>query len=434
MKIHVWVPDYASAMGGIQTLSRFLVRALRESFPEAQISVFVKNDSSPTQDNSGTRYYASGRWSLPMRTPIFAAQLFTKAVRERPDLIMSVHGNFAPVARWLQKLTKIPYVVIGNGIDVWEIHSNQIRHALRDADKLLAISRCTQQRMAGALALSPESIGLFPCTFDQERYIPGSKPPFLLERYGLLPDQPVILTITRLSDAEQYKGYDQIARALPAIRQQCPDVRYILGGRGSDRPRIERLINDLGVAENVILTGYIPDDELCAHYNLCDVFAMPSKGEGFGIVFLEALSCGKPVVAGNKDGSVDPLLNGELGALVDPDDVEEIAAALIAILELQKADKLKTDKLKLERAGEGERRQEKMESGESKVESGKGRGEEAEQSSICDLPSSMSGLRLPDIMFDPEALRARVIEEFGFEAFKQRLSEILEPLLTPDSK
>lgn len=81
-----------------------------------------------------------------------------------------------------------------------------------------------------------------------------------------------------------------------------------------------------------MLTGFIPDHELEDHYNLCDVFAMPSKGEGFGIVFLEAMACGKPVLAGNKDGSVDAVLNGELGVLVDPDDVAQITEALRLVL------------------------------------------------------------------------------------------------------
>lgn len=70
---------------------------------------------------------------------------------------------------------------------------------------------------------------------------------------------------------------------------------------------------------------------MCDHYNLCDVFALPSKGEGFGIVFLEALACGKPVLAGNQDGSIAPLADGKLGCLVDPDNVEEIADNLIQI-------------------------------------------------------------------------------------------------------
>ncbi len=138
--------------------------------------------------------------------------------------------------------------------------------------------------------------------------MPETKPRFLLKRYGLRPDQPVILTIGRLASAERYKGYDQVLRAFAVVRERFPTARYVLGGRGPDRARVITLIRELGLTEYVTLAGYIPDHELSAHYNLCDVFAMPSKGEGFGIVFLEALACGKPVVAGNKDGSVDAVL------------------------------------------------------------------------------------------------------------------------------
>ena len=74
-------------------------------------------------------------------------------------------------------------------------------------------------------------------------------------------------------------------------------------------------------------------DELCAHYNLCDLFAMPSRGEGFGIVFLEALACGKPALAGNRDGSVDPLRDGDLGLLVDPENLRDLRDAIIAALQ-----------------------------------------------------------------------------------------------------
>ena len=101
---------------------------------------------------------------------------------------------------------------------------------------------------------------------------------------------------------------------------------------GSDRGRVIRLIRELGLTDAVILAGDIPDHELCAFYNLCDVCAMPSKAQGFDTVFLEALACGKPVIAGNKDGSVDAVINRKLGVLVDPDNVAEIAEALVLIL------------------------------------------------------------------------------------------------------
>ena len=125
----------------------------------------------------------------------------------------------------------------------------------------------------------------------------------------------------------------------------------------------------------MIFTGYVPDEELVAYYNLCDVFVMPSKGEGFGIVYLEALACGKPVVAGNHDGAREPLLDGRLGMLVDADSPSEVAAAVISIF------------------------------------------------------SGSADVRL----LDPEYLRTEVIRNFGPDAFQQRLNRALNRYETPDS-
>jgi glycosyltransferase involved in cell wall biosynthesis len=140
-------------------------------------------------------------------------------------------------------------------------------------------------------------------------------------------------------------------------------------GKGSDRPRIEQLINQLNLQDCVTLTGFVPDDELCAHYNLCDVFALPSKSEGFGIVYLEALACGKPTLGGNQDGAIDALCHGELGVLVDPDDVGAITQTLIQILQ---------------------------------------------------------GTYLHPILYKPGILRQKVIDNFGFERFKKTLAELIK--------
>jgi glycosyltransferase involved in cell wall biosynthesis len=374
MKIHVWVPDYASAIGGIQTFSRFLVRGLREVFPNAHIAVFSKNDTSypdPASDPADS-FTPMGWWPPILRTPEFAWAIFEAGVMQRPNIVVMAHVNFTPVAHWLQKLLRIPYVSIGHGVEVWEIKNRRIRNALRGANRLLAVSEFTQMRMASALGLEANRIALLPNTFDPEQFYPGPKPHYLLKRYGLDADQPVIMTIARLAGAERYKGYDQLLRALLQVREQFPNVRYLLGGRGPDRSRVEKLIRDLDVGRNVILAGYVPEHELRSHYNLCDVFAMPSKGEGFGIVFLEALACNKPVLAGNKDGSVDPVLNGELGVLIDPDNVTEIANALIAILSRKDSNAM---------------------------------------------------------ISDTNALRSRVIEVYGYSPFKERLGELLKPLV-----
>jgi glycosyltransferase involved in cell wall biosynthesis len=335
LKIHVWVPEYTSAVGGIQTFSRFIIRALRDIFPGAWLDIFSKNDTSfpdPSGDPTDS-FTPLGWWSSRLRTPVFAAELARRAFRDRPDIIITTHVNFAPAAHSMKRLLGIPFLAIGHGIEVWEVPNKHIYRALRAANGLAAVSHFTRDRMAAALHLPKERISLLPNTFDPDQFYPDiRKPRFLLKRYGLRADQPVILTIARLASAERYKGYDQVLRALPRVCERFPDVRYILGGRGPDRPRIESLIKELDLAKNVTLAGYVAEHELRGHYNLCDVFAMPSKGEGFGIVFLEALGCGKPVLAGDKDGSVDAVLNGELGILVDPDSIAQIVEALIQIL------------------------------------------------------------------------------------------------------
>ena len=371
--IHVWVPDFAGATGGIQTFSRFLVHGLKRCFPQANLTVFAKNDTSvPSPEESEmARFHSVGTWPGWQRTVAFTSMLITNAIRHKPDLIVIAHINFAPAAHLVHRLMGIPYVVVGHGVEIWKKPNQQLRTALRNAAKLLAVSGYTRDRMSEVLNLPCESIDLLPNTFDPGAFVPALKPRFLLKRYGLRNDQPVVLTIARLASAERYKGYDQVLQALVKVREDFPDVCYLLGGRGPDRSRVQYLVTDLDLQENVILAGYISDQELLAHYNLCDVFAMPSKGEGFGIVFLEAAACGKPVIAGNKDGSVDALLNGRLGSLVDPDDVSQIAEAICAALARRS----------------GDRSQESAE------------------------------------------LRSQVIDAYGYDRFRERLATIVVPLL-----
>ena len=83
---------------------------------------------------------------------------------------------------------------------------------------------------------------------------------------------------------------------------------------------------------NFILAGYVPESELTDHYLLADVFVLPSKKEGFGIVFIEALACRLPVIAGNKDGSADALKQGELGMLINPKEIKQIQKAILVQL------------------------------------------------------------------------------------------------------
>ena len=372
--LHIWVPDLFSATGGIQAFSRYLIEAIQAEAFSNYSRVLIKNDSpDDIHDKQALHNFnVCGHWPRQLRSQRYAFDCLHHAWRERPNLIVSTHLNFGPLALVAQRSLGVPYVLVAHGIDAWRITKASRRRALQKADLTLAVSNYTRDRLIHDVGLDARRVKILPNTFAAEKFAIAPKSPQLLRRYGLQPDAPVILTVCRLAETECYKGYDQIIKAMPEIMRFVPNARYLLVGKGSDRPRIEKLIAESGVQDAVILAGFVPDEEIAEHYNLCDIFAMPSRAEGFGIVFLEALACGKPVLAGNKDGSRDALADGELGLLVDPDDTAEIAAEIIRVL-----------------------RREHWR---------------------------------PNI-FNPELLRRRVIELFGFESFKHSVADLLGPFL-----
>jgi glycosyltransferase involved in cell wall biosynthesis len=450
LRVHVWAQSYASNPGGIQTFTRFVVQALCDLYPDADIVVFAKNDlgagaraegkeqraeggrgadksevgsrrsevggiaeesSRNTRAACAPRILGFGRWAIAMRAIAFAFSALRHARSDQSDLIISTHVNLAPVARLAKKFSSARFAVVGHGIEVWKIQKASVRKSLLVADQLVAVSKFTRSRMADALGVEAESIELLPNTFDSGRFKPGVKPPELLQRYKLTNDQSVILTVARLETTEQYKGYDNVLLAMPRILERFPNARYVIVGEGPDKDRLRALSKELGVQDKVTMAGYVPNDSLRDHYNLCDVFAMPSKGEGFGIVFLEALACGKPVVAGNKDASSEALLNGRLGTLVDPDDVQQIAEAVCSTLSEVSAQSAESKE---------QRAMEVPPSPGSGVADG-GQQSDKDKQPITDNKEAR---------LDPELLRREVIAAFGYERFRERLGEIVGKILT----
>jgi glycosyltransferase involved in cell wall biosynthesis len=370
--LHLWLPDIFSVKGGIQVYSAYLINSLQNLYADFNYDVFLKNDPNCSANRlflPKTKFHFAGTYAPFLRTLVFTSQIIGFGMGQLPNLVISTHLNFTVAAYYLKRFTGIPYWTVAHGVEAWDIKKPALQMALHYADRILAVSNYTRDRLIQEQNLDPNKVVLLPNTFDVHRFKIASKPTYLLEKYKLNYNQPVILTVCRLCASESYKGYDKVLEALPQIRQNIPNVRYIIAGKGDDRPRIEALIKKLQLQDCVTLAGFVPDEELCDYYNLCDVFAMPSKLEGFGIVYLEALACGKPTLGGNQDGAIDALCHGELGALVNPDDSKEIAKTLIEILQ---------------------------------------------------------GNYPNPLMYQPEVLRQKVIDTYGFDRFQATLANHLE--------
>ena len=184
-----------------------------------------------------------------------------------------------------------------------------MRRSLRAVDTFVSVSRLTKERFLDWAPLRQEQGEVIPDCVDLSKFSPGPKPAYLVKRFGLQ-GRRVIMTLARLSASERYKGIDEVLELMPALVQEMPDLAYLVVGDGDDRQRLQAKVSRLGMTGHVVFTGYIPEDEKADHFRIADAFVMPGRGEGFGIVYLEAMACGIPVVASKADASREVVLNG----------------------------------------------------------------------------------------------------------------------------
>ena len=335
--------------GGIQSYIQDVLRAYSQlasqpDQPTMVADVFLLRDSPADhslKDSCFTYHYFKGEspqsfaGEAPLAHPMIQRVRLTLAlaaylIRHRPDRVFCGHINLSAMVAQLCRSLKIPYTVLTYGKEVWYELSPKEKQALARADRIWTISRYSRDLAHQANQLPKAKFDMLPCVVDGSIFTPGPPALDLIERYGLQ-NSRVLTTVARLWPGDIYKGVDVTIRALPEIAKAFPTVKYVVIGRGDDQPRLAQLAADLGVAERVIFAGFVPDDALIDHYRLADVYVMPSK-EGFGIVYLEAMACGVPVIAGDDDGSADPLQDGRMGWQVPHRNSEAVAIACIEAL------------------------------------------------------------------------------------------------------
>ena len=326
-----------SSEGGIQSYVKDILKAYlsvtagTNSPPTAE--VFLLRDSPDCQnpfESKNLKFYYLKTDLVWFGRLNFAAQILINLVQKRPERVFCGHINLAPLIQTLCELLGIPYTILTYGKEVWETLPPKYRIAMSKADSIWTISRYTRDRTCYNNQLNSVKFQIVPCVVDGDIFTIGSKSEDLLAKYNLT-GAKILMTVARLRSTDIYKGVDVTIQALPQIAKTFPNVKYLVIGRGDDRSRLAQLAADLGVAERVIFAGFVPQENLASYYRLADAYLMPSQ-EGFGIVYLEALACGLPVLAGDADGSADPLQDGKLGWRVPHRDRSAVAVACIEML------------------------------------------------------------------------------------------------------
>jgi phosphatidyl-myo-inositol dimannoside synthase len=322
-----------SREGGIQSYVKDIFRAYLALPHQPPTDVFLLRDGKGCVnpfDSSDLRFHYLKTKSVALGRVRLATELLIYLLQRRPQRVFCGHINLAPLVQLLCQPLGIPYTVLTYGKEVWSPLRPRFRKALQQAEQIWTISRYSRDCACAANQLAPQAFRMMSCAVDSDRFTPGPKSEALVNQYGLQ-GATVLMTVARLWSGDIYKGVDVTIRALPAIAQVFPTVKYLVIGRGDDQPRLTQLAKDLGVAERVVFAGFVPTEALAEHYRLADAYIMPSQ-EGFGIVYLEAMACGVPVLSGDADGSADPLQDGQLGWRVPHRDPEAVAKACIEIL------------------------------------------------------------------------------------------------------
>jgi phosphatidylinositol alpha-1,6-mannosyltransferase len=238
-------------------------------------------------------------------------------------------------AAFLHSLFKIPWYSFVHGTDflhvkrIWE--QKLLSLLSRTASGILANSEYTRIKFVQFAGIDPNRTHVVHPGLDPlfiEKAITDER-----ERINNN-DYSILLTVGRLIDR---KGQDMVIRALPKIINHVPKLKYRIIGEGPYRANLEKLAKELMVNEYVEFIGPVQDSDLIREYKSCDLFVMPSREsaediEGFGIVYLEASACGKPIIGGKSGGVSDAVLDNQTGILVDPTNIDEIANSVVNLL------------------------------------------------------------------------------------------------------
>ncbi len=319
MKVLLLATDAYGGHGGIALYNRDLAEALAARDDVEEVIVVPRVIRSEVNElPAKITFHADAA-----RGPAQYMRAVARARRAKPDLVICGHMNLLPVAC---AIARKPLLMI-YGIEAWKRPRGFAHRLLHRACAIVSISEITRTRFVAWSGYRGPTF-LLPNAIHAELYGIREKRADLIARHQL-EGKRVLLTVGRLAAEERYKGFDETLEILGELPE---DVVYMIAGGGNDAVRLQHKAAQLGVAQRVVFTGIFPEEEKRDLYALADIFVMPSRGEGFGYVFLEALASGVPVIGSKLDGGREALLHGELGLLVDPANPAEIIAALRELL------------------------------------------------------------------------------------------------------
>lgn len=318
----------ATGADGVSAISRQVVAALAVTH---QVAVWSLHDTRVPALPRGVAFHGAGSSRVA-----FAARAMLERSVDSDTIVVALHAHLLPVALPLVR-RGARLVAILLGIEAWKPLGALERAALRRAWKVAAISRHTVDRFRDANPACADRVvsvchpGI-PAAAVSPGIIRGAEPAALdVARARKAGPHPYALIVGRMSADERYKGHDQLLEIWPQVMRAVAGARLLIVGGGDDVARLREKAAGLGLGGNVVFTGAVDDERLADLYRNARVFAMPSRDEGFGLVYLEAMRAGRPCIAAH-GAAEEVVVDGETGLIVDPEDKVGLRDALVRLL------------------------------------------------------------------------------------------------------
>jgi Glycosyltransferase len=323
-------------IGGISTMMERLV--MHAASPNLRCLVGIPGATHLETTQGRARVYraaAAFRLFTPFDYVVMPALL--AALKRRHQiraliLATSTEGHIGLLAR---SALRLPFIMFAHGNEILSLRETEWQRplaALRSASAVLANSRYTAG-LLHQLGVLPARVRVVHPGCDTDRFSPNAaRAAAYRERLRIEPNRFMLLTVANMVER---KGHDMVLRAIAKLRHTIPRLIYVIAGEGAQEPILKRLAGELGVSDCVRFLGSVPAQDLPDLYAACDVFVMPARFrdsdndvEGFGLVYVEASACERPVIGGRSGGVEDAIVDGKTGLLVDPRDVDELAASI----------------------------------------------------------------------------------------------------------
>ena len=319
-------------VGGVQGVGRQTAIALDQiATRHGWVTKFLS-----LNDAAGLHLLKSGDQQIAFagfgRAKLRFASVTIRESRRHGRILLAAHPYLALPAMLMKLISpEIKTIVMSHGVEVWQRLPLLRRRALLHANVLLAPSRYTANKLSTAQGVPVERIHRLPWPLDPAFLLMSNSVGALPAPRGF-PDGKIVLTVGRWAADERYKGTDELIRAIAKLRSTIPDLHLIAVGGGDDLPRLRLLANQLGAGNSVHFFGGLSREEIAGCYARASVFALPSTGEGFGLVFLEAMAFGTAIVAAATGGTTDLVEHEVNGLLVPPHDPQRLADAIARLL------------------------------------------------------------------------------------------------------